>query len=85
MTSPRTIVLVAYDRMQLLDLAGPVEVFANADDIAGGGAYRVLVATPDGRRVRTTSGIEVGADIALADAPETLRRLASRVARTWSP
>jgi transcriptional regulator GlxA family with amidase domain len=69
-STPRTIVLVAYDRMQLLDLAGPVEVFANADERSGGGAYRILIATTDGGRVRTTSGVEVGADIAFADAPD---------------
>lgn len=74
-STPRTIVLVAFDRMQLLDLAGPVEVFSNANDIAGGGAYRLLVATPGGRRVRTTSGIEVGADIALSEAPDSFDTL----------
>jgi len=75
MSAPRTIVLVAYDLMQLLDLAGPVEVFANANDLDGGGAYRILIATPDGGRVRTTSGVEVGADIAMADAPESFDTL----------
>ena len=85
MTRQRTIVLVAYDQMQLLDLAGPLEVFDNADRIAGGGAYEVLVATPGGDRVRTTSGIEIGGDIAIADAPvsfDTLMVIGGRGTRT---
>ena len=68
-SSPRTIVFVAFERFQLLDLAGPLEVFSNANDLAGGDAYEIVVTTPDGGRVRTTSGVEVGADRAMAAAP----------------
>ncbi|WP_426572543.1 GlxA family transcriptional regulator [Aquihabitans sp. McL0605] len=71
MSTPRTIVLVAFDHLQLLDLAGPVEVFDAADRIVGGGIYETTIATPDGGRVRTTSGIEIGADRAMADVPDT--------------
>jgi transcriptional regulator GlxA family with amidase domain len=74
-SQPRTIVLVAYDGLQLLDLAGPAEVFANADRFHRGDAYRLLVATPGGRRVRTTSGVEIGADIALDEAPDAFDTL----------
>ncbi|MBA3281997.1 MAG: AraC family transcriptional regulator, partial [Acidimicrobiia bacterium] len=73
-TEPRTVVLVAFDGIQLLDLAGPVEVFAAATRVAGDAGtsgYRVHVATPRGSRVRSTSGIEVGADGDLLD-PEGL-------------
>ena len=55
----KRIVLLAYDRVQALDLFGPTEVF----DIAGrfdGVDYEVVVATPGGARVRTSSGVEVG-------------------------
>ncbi|WP_421119765.1 GlxA family transcriptional regulator [Aquihabitans daechungensis] len=85
MTAPRTIVLLAFDQLQLLDLAGPLEVFDNADHLAGGGAYRILVATPDGARVRTTSGIEIGGDLAVADVPaeiDTLVVVGGRGTRT---
>ena len=68
----RTIVFVAFDGMQLLDLAGPLEVFQAADAIAGRGAYAIRVATPGGRRVRTSSGVEVGADLALDRITATL-------------
>ena len=49
-TAPRTVVVVAFDQLQLLDLAGPIEVFDTADRVAGGGCYRTIVATPGGQR-----------------------------------
>lgn len=66
MTESRTVVIVAYDNHQLLDFAGPVEVFETANALLGRSAYRRIVATPDGNRVRTSSGIEIGADTSLA-------------------
>ncbi|HWJ61589.1 MAG TPA: helix-turn-helix domain-containing protein [Acidimicrobiales bacterium] len=75
MSAPRTIVFVAFDQLQLLDLAGPLEVFDVADRLAGGGRYETLVATPDGGRVRSTSRLEIGADLALAEAPAAIDTL----------
>lgn len=73
--APHTVVLVAFDRLQLLDLAGPAEVFDAANRIAEAELYDVRIATPGGDRVRTTSGIELGADLALADAPASIGTL----------
>src|SRR4051794_6047596 len=70
--APRAVLMVAFDGMQLLDLAGPVEVFQAADVIAGGDTYDILIATPSGRPVRTSSGVEVGADLALEDVPRRI-------------
>lgn len=75
MSSPRTIVLVAFDRLQLLDLAGPIEVFDAAERVAGGGIYDTIVVTPDGARVRSTSRVEIGGDGSLADAPPSFDTL----------
>ena len=75
MAAPHTVVLVAFDRLQLLDLAGPAEVFDAANRLAETELYDVRIATPDGGRVRTTSGIELGADLALADAPASIGTL----------
>lgn len=75
MTEPRTIVLVAFDGLQLLDLAGPLEVFDAADRIAGRDRYRLVVLTPDGASVRSTSRLQLGADAAIADAPEAIDTL----------
>lgn len=74
-SSYRTVVVVAFDQLQLLDLAGPIEVFDTADRVAGRGCYRIVIATPGGAAVRSTSRVEVGADIDLADAPEAIDTL----------
>lgn len=61
------VVLVAFDGMQLLDLAGPLEVFDAANRIGASPAYEIVVATPGGGAVRTSSGVEVGGQVALED------------------
>jgi transcriptional regulator GlxA family with amidase domain len=43
-TSPRRVVILAFPGVQPLDVIGPAEVFAGADQLAGGGAYEVEVA-----------------------------------------
>jgi transcriptional regulator GlxA family with amidase domain len=65
----RTVVLVAFEGFQLLDLAGPLEVFQAATLARGASGYRTLVATPGGVDVRTSSGITVGADVSVAELP----------------
>lgn len=49
------------DGVLLLDVAGPVQVFNEA------GGYRVLLASLDGRPVRTDVGISLSVDLALSD------------------
>lgn len=92
MSRARTVVFVAFDGMQLLDLAGPLEVFRAADQVhrrgggrvdssagdgAGGdgstGCYDVSVATPGGRAVRTSSGLEIGAQLVLSQLASACR------------
>ncbi|GGX43701.1 GlxA family transcriptional regulator [Streptomyces fructofermentans] len=67
----RTVLVVLFDGVQSLDVTGPVEVFAGADAHLGdrGGAYRVRTASLDGAPVRTSSGLTLVPDQALADAP----------------
>ena len=48
---PKAIVIVAYPDVQLLDVAGPLEVFAIADRLRPG-TYRVEVVTSDGAAAR---------------------------------
>ena len=56
--------IVAYDGVQALDVAGPHEVFAAAGQAAASlhrpGQYRVIVASTRGGLVRTESGLELG-------------------------
>ena len=69
--APRSVVFVAVPGIQLLDLAGPLEVFDAANRLrerrGEPAAYRTTIATPDGARIRTSSGVDLGADAALGD------------------
>jgi transcriptional regulator GlxA family with amidase domain len=61
----RSVVIVAVDGCQLLDVAGPAEVFDAASKLAGG-AYRVRLATPGGATIRSESGLRLCAEADLA-------------------
>ncbi|WP_433556329.1 GlxA family transcriptional regulator [Pseudonocardia xinjiangensis] len=63
----RTVALLAYDGAQVLDLMGPAEVFYAASELAGGGAYRVHIVSPDGRDTVSASGLRIGVTSSLAD------------------
>jgi len=70
MTSPRSVIVVAFERIQLLDLAGPVEVFDAANQLLArdghtDAGYDVVIATPGGARIRSSSAVEIGADVDL--------------------
>ena len=60
----RHVVMVAFDGVQPLDVAGPHEVFAGAGRAAAAlgrpGGYRVTVASKSGGVVRAESGLELG-------------------------
>ncbi|MFF8604389.1 GlxA family transcriptional regulator [Streptomyces sp. NPDC015346] len=55
----RSVVVLAFDGVRLLDVSAPLEVFTTA-----GSGYEVRVCTPDGRDVRTSAGLRIGADCA---------------------
>ncbi len=61
----RRITLVAYDQFQLLDLAGPADVFRAATLLSSQPGYEVTVVSPDGRPVRSDSGVTVQVDAPL--------------------
>src|SRR4051794_15707055 len=69
----RTVLFVLFDGMQSLDVTGPLEVFAGAEQHTPG-TYRIRTASLDGAPVRTSSGLTVVPDETLvqADAPHTL-------------
>ncbi|WP_196807695.1 GlxA family transcriptional regulator [Candidatus Solirubrobacter pratensis] len=76
----RTVALLAYDGVQLLDLAGPIEVFDAATE--RGGDYRLLLASPGGRDVRA-GRTRVGADGSLSRLPARLDTLIVPGAPAW--
>jgi transcriptional regulator GlxA family with amidase domain len=52
--TPRTVVIVVFDGVKLLDAAGPAEVFAEANRF--GADYRLQLASVDGQDVTTSIG-----------------------------
>ncbi|MGW0705459.1 GlxA family transcriptional regulator [Streptomyces sp. NPDC002643] len=64
----RTVLVVLFDGVQSLDVSGPLEVFAGAEAHAPG-TYTIRTASPDGTPVRTSSGLTLVPDHALASAP----------------
>jgi transcriptional regulator GlxA family with amidase domain len=70
-TAERRVVLVGFEGVQLLDIAGPADVFDAASRVvkAAGGApaYRLTVATAGGRTVRASSGMKIEPDADLGE------------------
>ncbi|GAA3206978.1 GlxA family transcriptional regulator [Nonomuraea helvata] len=62
----RRVLIVVFPGFQLLDMAGPADVFATADLLVSGGGYRVEVAAVGGGAVPAGNGVTVTAS-ALAD------------------
>ncbi len=71
MSADRAVVFVVFDGMKLLDVAGPAEVFAEANRF--GASYRVVMASVDGEDVLTSVGsrMAVGASISSVESADT--------------
>lgn len=54
---PRNVVIIALPGVQLLDVAGPLDVFAEANVQAGRGAYALMVAGAAPGPIRSSSGV----------------------------
>jgi transcriptional regulator GlxA family with amidase domain len=65
----RRVVLVVFDGFQLMDLAGPADVFTAAAALGTDPAYRVEIAAAQAGRVRSSCGVEVTAPHALGALP----------------
>ena len=63
----RTVVLVAFDGVQLLDLAGPMDVFSAATLLGADPPYELVVTSPSGTPVRSASGVQLVPDRSVAD------------------
>jgi transcriptional regulator GlxA family with amidase domain len=74
----RTVLIVLFDRVQSLDVTGPLEVFAGANrrasgpghEITDGPAYQIRTASLSGTPVRTSSGLRLTPDQCLLDDPD---------------
>ncbi|HEX6416844.1 MAG TPA: GlxA family transcriptional regulator [Acidimicrobiales bacterium] len=75
MTQQHTVVVVAMEGLQLLDLAGPAEVLHSANFLGAMPPYRTIVATPGGADVRSAAGVRVGGDASLGELARSRTRV----------
>ena len=65
----RRVGLLLYDEVQLLDVSGPLDVFATANQLNGRPAYECLTLAPDGTTCVSESGLRMLPDCSLDAAP----------------
>jgi transcriptional regulator GlxA family with amidase domain len=56
---PRKVVMVAYDGAKLMDIAGPLQAFSEANFLTVSPAYNVILASEKGRAVTTDTGVRL--------------------------
>lgn len=66
----RTIDVLLFDGVNMLDVSGPVQAFKTAR-VRGRRKYRMRYVSPDGNPVRACCGMTLGADGKLADGPDS--------------
>ena len=74
MSTPRNILVLAFPNGQLLDISGPLQMFAGANDELKHQGYRIEIAAPERGPFATSSGVRLVADLSFAQV--TNRRLA---------
>ncbi|WP_433515649.1 GlxA family transcriptional regulator [Nonomuraea sp. CA-143628] len=75
--TPHLVVVAVFDGVELLDVAGPLEVFSTADrllnkDVPG---YKTLVAGPQPGLVRCAGGTSIAADVSWKELPREIGTL----------
>lgn len=66
MPTPHNILLLAFPHGQLLDIAGPLQMFAGANDALSRRVYHIEIAAPQAGPFATSSGVRLVADMAFA-------------------
>jgi transcriptional regulator GlxA family with amidase domain len=79
----RTVVALAWEGCQVLDVTGPAEVFSVATAMTSGKAYRVCVASLDGGDVVASSGVRIGVEAAIGDIDGPIDTLLVPGGFTW--
>src|SRR4029077_1359084 len=69
MPAPHRIVLLAFANGQLLDIAGPLQMFAGANDELSRQAYRIEIAAPRAGPFATSSSVRLGGDTSFSPIP----------------
>src|SRR6188474_988980 len=75
MDAPHNILVLAFPNGQLLDITGPLQMFAGVNDELKHPAYRLEIAAPERGPFATSSGVRLVADLSFAQL--TNKRLAN--------
>jgi transcriptional regulator GlxA family with amidase domain len=70
MTVLRTIAMVAMPGVQLLDVSGPLDVFAEANVQARTHTYKPLIVAKEAGPIRSSSGVQLMPDLVIGDGGE---------------
>ncbi|MFO7657013.1 MAG: DJ-1/PfpI family protein [Bacteroidales bacterium] len=65
----RTIGILLFDDVELLDFAGPYEVFSVANELNDFGLFNVLTISETGQTIRSVHGMKVFPDYAISNCP----------------
>jgi transcriptional regulator GlxA family with amidase domain len=85
MPRPHSILLLAFPDCQMLDVTGPLQMFAGVNDELDRQAYELVIAAPKRGPFKTSSGISLVADLAIADVPAKCRASNTLIAAGGDP
>jgi transcriptional regulator GlxA family with amidase domain len=66
----RNVAILVFDEVEVLDFAGPFEVFAVTDELRDHSAFNVMTVAPQPGTVRARNGLKVVPDYALEACPQ---------------
>ncbi len=66
----KTVLILLFDEVEVLDFAGPFEVFAVASELHDHQLFNVKTVARELRPIRTVNGLSVNPDLTLAEAPQ---------------
>lgn len=71
----KNLAILMFDQVEVLDFAGPFEVFSVANELHDYGLFNVLTVSIDGKDVRAVNGLRVGVDCSFASCPDDIHYL----------
>jgi len=79
MSQQRCILMLAFPDCQILDVTGPMQMFAGVNDELRRQAYELVIVAPKRGPLRTSSGMSIVADLAISDVPPAKLRASDTV------
>lgn len=65
----RTVAILLFNEIEVLDFAGPFEVFAVTSELSGHQLFDVVTVAPERKAIRARNGLSVNPDHGFADCP----------------